>query len=162
MAVSPQSAAALARSLTEELQEIGAFLELLKQEQELLATGGNVDVLLPLVEKKSGFATRLAALSGHRDRLLVEAGLESGRAGMEALIAAGAATAAVASQWQKLLALAKEARTLNDTNGKLIARRLQHNQQALEALLSAADRAATYGPDGQQRSGGGGRFLGSA
>lgn len=162
MTASPPSATALAGLLTEELREIDAFVELLKQEQDLLATSGNVDSLLPLVEKKSGFAARLAGLSNRRDRLVAEAGLEPGRTGMEALIAAAAGATALASQWQKLLALAVEARTLNDTNGKLIARRLQHNQQALEALMSATERAATYGPDGQQRGGGGGRFLGSA
>ena len=162
MAASSPSAIALAGLLAEELREVDAFVELLQQEQEQLATSGNVDSLLPLVEKKSGFATRLASLSNRRDRLLADAGLEPGRAGMEALIAADPGASALASQWQKLLAQAVEARTLNDTNGKLIARRLQHNQQALEALMSATERAATYGPDGQQRGGGSGRFLGSA
>ena len=61
-----------------------------------------------------------------------------------------------------LRGLASEARSLNETNGKLIALRLQHNQQALNVLLSAADAVATYGPDGQQRSGVGSRILGSA
>lgn len=58
--------------------------------------------------------------------------------------------------------LAGEARALNEANGKLIALRLQHNQQALNVLLAAADSAATYGPDGQQQSGVGSRILGKA
>lgn len=58
--------------------------------------------------------------------------------------------------------LASEARSLNETNGKLIALRLQHNQQALNVLMSAADAVATYGPDGQQCSAVGSRILGKA
>lgn len=50
--------------------------------------------------------------------------------------------------------LAAEARTLNETNGKLIALRMQHNQQALSILMAAADPAVTYGPDGQPRASG--------
>jgi flagella synthesis protein FlgN len=64
--------------------------------------------------------------------------------------------------WNRLRALAAEARSLNDTNGRLIGIHLENNQQALAVLLSAANQAATYGPDGQQKPGGGGRSLGSA
>jgi flagella synthesis protein FlgN len=59
--------------------------------------------------------------------------------------------------------LVAAARTLNEANGKLIALRLQHNQQALNVLLAAANTAAaTYGPDGQQQAGLGSRILGKA
>lgn len=64
-----------------------------------------------------------------------------------------------AMRWREL---ASEARSLNETNGKLIAMRLQHNRQALNVLMTAADAVATYGPDGQQQSALGGRILGSA
>lgn len=58
--------------------------------------------------------------------------------------------------------LVSEASALNEANGKLIALRLQHNQQALNVLLAAANTVATYGPDGQQQSGVGSRILGKA
>jgi flagellar biosynthesis protein FlgN len=58
--------------------------------------------------------------------------------------------------------LVSEACALNEANGKLIALRLQHNQQALNVLMDAANTAATYGPDGQQQSGLGSRMLGKA
>lgn len=58
--------------------------------------------------------------------------------------------------------LVSEASALNEANGKLIALRLQHNQQALNVLMAAANTAATYGPDGQQQSGLGSRILGKA
>jgi flagella synthesis protein FlgN len=68
-------------------------------------------------------------------------------------------SAAAAAPYREL---ASEARALNEANGKLIALRLQHNQQALNVLLDAANAAATYGPDGQQQSAVGSRILGKA
>jgi flagella synthesis protein FlgN len=67
---------------------------------------------------------------------------------------------AVRNIWQHLLKLAEEARNINRQNGQLIASRMQSNSQALNVLLSAADRASLYGPDGQPRTGLGGRMLG--
>jgi flagella synthesis protein FlgN len=64
--------------------------------------------------------------------------------------------------WSWLCELAAEARELNALNGKLIGLHMQHNQQALAALMAAADKATTYGPDGQQQSGVGSRILGKA
>jgi flagellar biosynthesis/type III secretory pathway chaperone len=58
--------------------------------------------------------------------------------------------------------LVSEARALNEANGKLIGLYMQNNQQALGALLGAADKATTYGPDGQQQAGLGSRILGKA
>lgn len=59
--------------------------------------------------------------------------------------------------------LVSEACALNEANGKLIALRLQHNQQALNVLMAAANTASTYGPDGQQQQPGlGSRILGKA
>lgn len=68
-------------------------------------------------------------------------------------------SAAEAAQYRDLVSAAS---TLNEANGKLIALRLQHNQQALNVLLAAANTVATYGPDGQQQSGVGSRILGKA
>lgn len=68
-------------------------------------------------------------------------------------------SAAEAAQYRDLVSAAS---ALNEANGKLIALRLQHNQQALNVLLAAANTVATYGPDGQQQSGVGSRILGKA
>lgn len=67
-----------------------------------------------------------------------------------------------ASALASLKDLAAEALALNEANGKLIALRLQHNQQALNILLAAANGAATYGPDGQQQAAIASRSLGKA
>jgi flagella synthesis protein FlgN len=162
--MSAHAAAAMAALLDEEIREVKVFVEVLRQEQALLAAGGRDDGLMPLVERKSELTTHLEAISKHREQLLAARGQGTGRAGMEAWLAAVPANDASRTRWQELLVLAAEARQLNETNGKLIGIHWQHNQAALATLMSAANRAMTYGPDGQQRtgSGGGGRSFGNA
>ncbi len=152
----------MAALLDEEIREIKAFVELLRQEQSLLAAGGKDDALMPLVERKTGFTTRLEALFARREQVLTAQGQGTGRAGMEAWLAAIPAADRSRARWEELLAMAAEARRLNETNGKLIGIHWQHNQAALTVLMSAANRAMTYGPDGQQKTGSGGRSFGNA
>jgi flagella synthesis protein FlgN len=146
--------------LDREFRALQSFVELLRREQSLL-TEGSTDELAALAEEKLKAATELADFSASRDSKLIHSGLQPGRPGMEAWTAT-AAGAGYRQQWHRLLELTADARSLNDTNGKLINVRLQNNQQALSILLAAADQAVTYGPDGQQRAGGSGRSLGSA
>jgi flagella synthesis protein FlgN len=68
--------------------------------------------------------------------------------------------AKAAAAWRQLLQLAQTTRQLNQTNGVLIAARLQHNQQAFAALQSAAGVVSLYGPQGQTLGYSGGRPLG--
>lgn len=141
-----------------------AFVALLKREQEMLVAG-QVDALLELMEQKSALATRLGDCSARREAALAQLALPPGRGGMEAWLETEAPAAASRKHWNELLPLAAEAKTLNELNGKLIGTRLQHNQQALTALLGAAEQAMTYGPDGHTQVGGGsggGRSRGSA
>lgn len=152
-----QSATAVADLLAEEVRLLGSFVELLHQERQLLQDG-TVDALPALAERKSALAGQLADLNGQREKQLAAAGLGSGRPAMEAWLATGPAHR---TKWQKLLELADLARNLNETNGKLVAILMQNNQQALATLLAAGGQLVTYGPDGQQTGGGGGRSFGS-
>lgn len=146
--------------LDEEVGRLREFIALLRREQELLKAG-DTETLLPLVETKTDLANRLGALAQGREGFLSRQGLPAGRAGMEAWLEARG-TAAQRTSWRTLLELAAEARTLNELNGKLIGLHMRNNQQAFAALMSATDRAMTYGPDGQQQAGLGGRILGTA
>lgn len=150
----------LAGLLSQELGTLQSFVELLRREQMLLA-GGTTDGLTDLAAEKSTAALELGRLAMARDKELARIQLPSGRAGMDAwtLTDAGAPSQ---GNWDRLLLLAAEARALNESNGKMIALQLQHNQQALSVLMAAADQTSTYGPDGQPRAGPGGRSLGSA
>lgn len=154
-------ALSLADLLESEAREAAAFVELLKKEQAMLVEG-NVDGLLPLVELKGTFTAKLGDLADAREKIINQAGAGNGRAGMETYLSRRPADKVLRSRWNTLLAVAGEAQALNQTNGKLIRLHLQHNQQAMNALMAAANQATTYGPDGHQRPAGSGRFLGSA
>jgi flagella synthesis protein FlgN len=151
----------IGQRLAEELAELQKFCELLDTERGVLEKG-QADKLPPLVQETSLLATRLGQLLAERERALTQAGFGGGREGMEAWLAQRPQDTKAQDKWQQLLKLAEEARRLQALNGKLIALQLQHTQQALAALMSASGRPLTYGPDGQQRVGGGGRALGSA
>jgi len=150
----------LAGLLAQELQALRSFVALLRREQSLL-TDGETEQLTSLAAEKSHSATELSQFAAARDHELGHLEFPAGRAGMDVWVQSVTGSASQAD-WSQLLELAADARTLNETNGKLIALHLQHNQLALNVLMAAADQAVTYGPDGQQRTGGGGRSLGSA
>jgi flagella synthesis protein FlgN len=152
---------ALARLLDEEAAALRGFLDLLQKEQDALVRG-DAEALLPLAEDKNRHFARLALLAEGRNQALARLGLPADRPGVEAWLAGKGNLAAARRRWQEMLEHLARVRELNRTNGILIATRLQHNQQALQALLSAANQAALYGPDGQARPLGGGRHhLGS-
>ncbi len=151
----------LGPTLNEEINRLREFISLLQREQDLLKQG-DTESLLPLIETKTSLANSLAAFAQARAGQLNRLGLDIGRAGMEAWLAHNDQGGKLREAWQTLLDLAAQARNLNITNGKLIGLYMQHNQQAFNALMSATNRAMTYGPDGQQQTGLGGRILGTA
>ncbi len=152
--------AQLGAALREEIGKLKEFVSLLNKEQELLKHG-DTEALLPLIETKTTLANALGALALAREGLLNRLGLPGGREGMEAWVTR-LGKDEPRQAWQTLLTLAAEARTINVTNGKLIGLHMQHNQQTFTALMNATNRAMTYGPDGQQQAGLGGRILGTA
>lgn len=151
----------ISRLLSAELAELRNFRSLLAEEQSLLQRG-DAEELSGLTGKKSALAARLGELLHEREKALSSHGFTAGREGMESWLELKSTTAASRDDWRELLLLAEEARREHEINGKLIAVQLQNNQQALAALMLAGGRPLTYGPDGQQRVGGGGRNLGSA
>lgn len=157
---SARNAPPLQDLIAEEVAQLRDFLVLLEQEQQALA-GGDVERLLPLAEDKNRRFGRLAELGAARGQALAAGGFSADRQGMDGWLQRHPELVGARRAWQELLALAERARFLNETNGKLIAARLADNQQALSALMAAANQASLYGPDGQARPLGGGRSLGS-
>ncbi len=149
------------QTLADELGALQHFCTLLAEEQEVLKRG-EADKLPPIVEKKSVLAGRLGELLAQREHALTNAGQSAGREGMESWLVKHPRQTEIGKTWHRLLDLAVTARSQQELNGKLIAMQLLHNQQAIAALMSASGRPLTYGPDGHQRMGGGGRTLGSA
>lgn len=153
--------ASIAQLVSDELTVLRQFVDVLQREQAAL-TDGQTDSLMALANEKVRYAQQLAALNKDRDTKLVAAGFGSGRSGMLTWHTAANVPAKVQNDLASVIELAKEARRLNELNGKLAADRMQHNQQALNVLLSAAQQSTLYGPDGQTHAGPAGRTLGSA
>ena len=134
----------IATCLALELGAAGAFLEILQQEQAALVEG-KIERLEALASDKTRLVAQLAELAARRNRYLASRGLGPDLKGMETSLA----DAKAAAIWRELLQLAQTVQQLNQTNGAIIDTRLQHNRQALAALLGAAGSASLYGPQGQ-------------
>ncbi len=160
VSASNNSTTSIGSALGEEIARLREFISLLRDEQELLKRNGGEE-LLTLIDTKNALANTLGELAQTREKWLRTAGLPPGRPGMDAWLDKNASEID-RQAWSWLCELAAEARDLNALNGKLIGLHMQHNQQALAALMAAADKATTYGPDGQQQSGVGSRILGKA
>lgn len=147
-------------ALGAEVSAFAAFIDLLQREQDVLKTA-KTERLVSIIEEKSAHSAKLAQLAQQRETALQQAGYAVSRSGMETWLA-HAGQPDWTADWQRLIALADTARELNRLNGKLIGVFMSQNQQAFSALMAASNRAITYGPDGQQQAGLGGRILGSA
>jgi flagella synthesis protein FlgN len=159
----PPVAADVRGLLADEVAGVREFVALLEQEQSMLAGRIDIEALTGLVQQKNDISQRLGQLTASREKLIAPAAVgHKGREAMEAWLSTQQPADPAHALWAELLSLAAEARRLNETNGKLINLHLQHNQQALALLMNAANHAVTYGADGQQRTGGGTRLLGSA
>ncbi|KFC69694.1 flagella synthesis protein FlgN [Massilia sp. LC238] len=136
-------------TVLQEQQHLGFLIELMKQEQQLLVAA-DADGLAETTPRKNALLQALADLSAQRHAALLAAGCEGSEAGMEPWLAVGGNDEA-RTQWEALLALAREAKELNRVNGMLINKQLAHNQGVLNALRmpAGADAGGVYGASGQ-------------
>lgn len=144
--------AALAR-LNDERDTLREFVVLLEREQKVLL-GTDPEPLLVLAELKTTTADKLAALEKLRNSELARAGSTGEWLKKNAPHSIGL--------WEDIIGLAKQAHSLNLSNGALIQIKMRYNQQALAVLIGATQHAAgLYGPDGQTNLPNTGRNLGS-
>ncbi|HEX5393390.1 MAG TPA: flagellar protein FlgN [Rhodocyclaceae bacterium] len=145
--------------LNEEIALLRRFLTLLEEEQHALIAGTN-EGLAKFAQAKSELSLQLDQL----DRALVaeqsKGGFPPGSEGVKDWLAQ--AQPQQQKVWATFLELASAAKATNELNGRIITERLIGNQQAIQALMAAANKPATYGPKGQAFPIGGGRTLGSA
>lgn len=149
--------------LEQTVADLKCFIAVIGTERRTLVSG-DIDQLPTIIEEKSALATRLANLEKQLDAALGDAGFAAGRKDVDAWLASNpvASSNSTRNVWKVYLDLAAEAKRENEINGKLIAAGLQQNQRALAALLGEESDAATYGADGQRKTGAGRRPLGSA
>lgn len=139
----------LLRQLGEEIALLQAFTGLLAREAEALAER-RFDQLPEIARRKDQAADRLAKCDAEREQLLAALGHPADRAGADA--AAAQAGPAVQQAWERVLALAAQARQQNHRNGVMVHAHLEFTRQGL-AFLQTGTRPL-YGPDGQHRAAG--------
>jgi flagella synthesis protein FlgN len=144
---SPGSTEAFVADLRAERDQAAAFVVVLKAEQQALREGIAADVER-LAPAKARMADCLAAYTARRLDCLAAMGYPRTAHGMNDWAEANAANTAAVGAWHMLQQHAGAARTLNDTNGKLIELRLRHCRQALGALERACGLTTLYGPQG--------------
>jgi flagella synthesis protein FlgN len=138
---------ALLATLIEEYSAVEAFASILTLETKALTALSPLELLPPIVEKKTELIGELAKLEATRDGLLAELGFPAGWPGMEL---AASTDARIAEQWSLLQKAAERARRCNTSNGELIRVRMDYNQRALAALqVNVPRKAGFYGPDGR-------------
>ena len=154
---------AFVSGLRAELSGFRELQQILQAEQDCLLRA-DVQALVDLTVIKSRQLELLKALGALRAGYLHSLSLAPDRCGMAQwlVVHVGAEKTQLAALWEQLLDTATAARALNDSNGGLIGARLNHNQDALAALQSAARSLSTYGPDGQAQLPAGQRELGRA
>lgn len=156
-----QVSARLSALMTEEAATLRVALGHLRAERAALESG-DVDTLPVLAARKSEAYARLSQLGDARGALIARAGAQPAKADIDALFASGPEWAACRQPFADLLALAREAHEANLANGEMIRAQMKSSQQALAVLMSAAEQASTYGPDGQSSTLTSRRSFGSA
>lgn len=136
--------------LQQEQAALDRFIDLLQREQKSLVNA-DVETLTAISEHKLKLSEQLNGIARERVALLQRAGFGTDAGGVKGWLAGQPQR--VADAWKNLMESAQTAHRLNQTNGKLIQTHLQHNQQALAALINAANTGDVYGADGQPRTG---------
>ena len=147
----PLDGTAFAAALQAECAAVGAFIDLLEKEQEILVRG-DADQLARLGPDKAALIDRLTRLGTVRERHLAEHRLDLGSNGIETFLNGPSGPGpSVCAGWRQLLASAEIAHQINVNNGRMIDTRLQRNRLQLTVLQTAAAGDGVYHADGQLR-----------
>lgn len=144
-----------------EIELISQFITVLSEEQEYLKQG-NAAALPAISGTKSTLVAQLNALEGERMAAIGLPGKPSTRSAMEDWLAQRTSDTKISVDWQKLLVLAGEAKTLHELNGRLIAMHLKNTNELLGILTQPTDKPALYGASGQSLPATGSRIVDSA
>ena len=125
---------ALLATLIEEYSAVETNATKKTQKTKALTALSPVELLPPVIDKKTELIGELAQLEARRDELLAGMGFPGGWAGMEL---AASTDERLAAQWSLLQKAAERARRFNTSNGELIRVRMDYNQRALTALQVA-------------------------
>jgi len=144
-----------------EITLISRFIALLKDEQEVLKRA-DAEALPEIGAAKIELVEQLNSLEAERRSALGIASNEKTRAAMTEWLAKHPKELTAAVNWENLLNLAREAKQLQEINGRLIDMHLQQTSEALAVLTRQSERQTLYGSNGQAAQVSGSRIVDSA
>ncbi|MDR2166000.1 MAG: flagellar protein FlgN [Zoogloeaceae bacterium] len=146
----------LAQILAAEIVAVQRFVALLNEEKTVLSSA-SLEGLARVVAEKGRLAEELESIGRQRQDCLERLGIAEDGKTVECRLAEAPDTRML-EDWKKLQQLAREARELNELNGRCIALLARNNKELLDTL---AGRDAFYGPDGQTAGKSGLRIIDS-
>jgi len=138
---------ALQQMIAQDTETAAALKALMLKERSLLEAREH-DELPAIIEQKDQLLNRLGENALQRRSVLLDLGLAGDAEGWEVFLNSQPTLADSREPWQQLTALFTECQTLNDINGKMIAR----SKQTLGNLLNIL-RGQTAGPTLYNQSG---------
>lgn len=147
--------------LEREIELISRFVAVLNDEQACL-TAANPAELPEISATKSGLVEQLNAIEGERMTAIGLTGSLSDRATMEDWLSRNTDDANATVSWEKLLILAREAKTLHEMNGRLVALHTRNTAEILAILTQESKQPGLYGASGQAMPTTGSRIVDSA
>lgn len=124
------------------------FLETLHKEREVV-TQGQINDLDKIIADKIRIIDELEAINEQRSQCLQSHGYHKNKAGMQQWLNQQPSASISHELWDQLIALVKQAKQENQTNGRAISLQLEYNQRLYVALHSAAGNISLYGSKGQ-------------
>lgn len=158
MAHAATKSARIEACLDAEYGALGACIDLLERERQILSEGA-IESLEQMSAEKSALLAAMNQRSSEREQALAACGIAAGKAGLDAFLHA---YPQFQPHWKNIAESARRARELNAQNGSMIHARLNHTRQALAILAGPQAPAAMYGRDGQVRQTAAARPLGTA
>jgi flagellar biosynthesis/type III secretory pathway chaperone len=148
--------AGIEADLAAELAALELLVAALERERTALASGIGEQVERIAADKEAR-AAEVATLGARRNERLAASGLAGG---MQEFLGRIPENALPRHAWRRLLDKARQAKAMNEANGRLIAAHAGHVNGRLAALAGSAP-GATYGPTGVSRLVGARRSLGA-
>lgn len=147
--------------LEREIDLISRFVSLLEQEQAALAAA-EPDKLPAITPEKHQLVEQLNHLESERVQAVGGNMALNDRQRMEVWLAQHASNSNTSQRWEKLLALAKQAKSLNELNNQLVKTHLERTSKALAILTQRAQENVLYSSKGQTAIFTGSRIVDSA
>ena len=144
--------------IEQDIALISRFISVLQEEQVTLKHARIAD-LPALTADKSRLVDQLNTLEDERLAML---GLDRQPGAMEAWLKDNPGERLAAESWQKLLELARKAKSTHQINARLLDMHARQTSELLAALTRQVEKPALYGASGQTMPASGSRIIDSA